>query len=79
VCKVVEVDVDVDFDRPEQFKWIVGRVDRAPYDATLAQEAHAITVINSAEKTKKRNELRDALLADNADLIKALPIAAPQT
>lgn len=75
VVKVAEVDVDVDFDSDIQLKWIVGKVAQAPYEATLAAEAEAMKAINSAEKLKKRNELRDALLADNEGL-KSLTIAA---
>lgn len=74
VVKVVEVDVDPDFDSDIQLKWIVGRVDQAPYITTLAREAEAVAVIKSAEKTKKRNDLRAAMLADSSEALKALPI-----
>lgn len=73
VCKVVETDVDVDFDNPACVHWIIRKVDTAPYQTTLAQEADAIAAIKSAEKTKKRNELREAMMADVVEL-KALPI-----
>lgn len=73
VCKVVETDVDVDFDNQACVQWIVGKVDATQYQITVAQEADAITAIKSAEKTKKRNELRDAMMADVVEL-KALPI-----
>ena len=74
VSKVVEVDVDVDFDSGTQVGWLVCKVEQASYEATLAQEAQAISVITSAEKTKKRNELAAALLVDSRDALKALPI-----
>lgn len=74
VTKVVEVDVEIDFDSTVPVDWLVARVDRAPYDTVLAQEAQAITAIHSAERTRKRNELRDAMLADSAEALKALPI-----
>ena len=76
VSKVVEVDVDVDFDSGTQVGWLVCKVEQASYEATLAQEAQAISVITSAEKTKKRNELAAALLADSKDALKALPITS---
>jgi len=76
VSKVVEVDVDVDFDSACLVAWIVCKVDSANYEATLGQEADAVAVIKSAEKTKKRNELAAALLADSKDALKALPITA---
>lgn len=74
VSKVVETDVDVDFDNQTSIAWLVCKIDQADYEATLAQEGDAITVIKSAEKTKKRNELAAALLVDSKDALKALPI-----
>lgn len=76
VVKVTEVDVDVDFDSTTQVGWIIGKVDKADYAEITSQENIAVQAIKSAEKLKKRNELRDALLADNADKLKALPIAS---
>jgi len=74
VSKVVETDVDVDFDSGATIGWIISKIDRRPYEVVLSQEGDAITVIKSAEKTKKRNELAAALLADSAGALKALPI-----
>lgn len=74
VSKVIETDVDVDFDNGLPVEWIVAKVDRRQYEVTLSQEGDAIAVIKSAEKTKKRNELAAALLADSKDALKALPI-----
>lgn len=74
VCKIVECDVDVDFDATEPMAWIVRKIDRSEYDRVLAEEADAVQKIRSAEAQKKRGELRDALLAYGADTIKALPI-----
>lgn len=76
VVKVVETDVDIDFDATATIRWIVGRVDRNAHDETLQQERAAIRAIKSAELRKKREGLRDALLADHVETIKALPIAA---
>lgn len=75
VSKVMEVDVDVDFDNQTLVDWIVTKVDRSQYEVTLSQEGDALAVIKSAEKTKKRNELAAALLADSKDALKALPIS----
>lgn len=74
VSKIVEVDVDVDFDNGTQVSWIVSKIDQSGYEATVSQEADAIRVITSAEKTKKRNELAAALLADSKEALAALPI-----
>lgn len=75
VCKIVETDVDVDFDAPAQVLWIIGKIDRAGYDGVLAQEAKAITAIKSAELRKKRDDLRSTMFADHIETLKALPIA----
>ncbi len=74
VSKVVETDVDVDFDNRTEVGWIISKIDRHQYEIVLSQEGDAIQVIKSAEKTKKRNELAAALLADSAGALKALPI-----
>jgi hypothetical protein len=74
VSKVVEVDVDVDFDNPTLLDWLVERIDRATHNATVAQEAEAIAVIKSAERTRKRDELARALHADSNGALKALSI-----
>lgn len=76
VCKVVECDVDVDFDSTVAMAWIIGKVDRAPHELTLSQEAQAVQAIKSAELRKKREDLAKSVLADKIADIKALPIAA---
>ena len=76
VVKVVETDVDVDFDSHTQVGWVVGKVDQSGYNTVLAQERDAINAIKSAELRKKRQDLRDNMLADSLADIKALPISA---
>ncbi len=74
VCKVVEVDVEPDLEASREMEWIVGVVSTVDFDQIKSQEGDAIARIKSAEKTRKRKELRDALLADVGDGLKALPI-----
>lgn len=76
VCKIVETDVDVDFDSPTSVLWIIGKIETSPHEQCLGQEQKAIQVIKSAELRKKRDDLRQAMFADHLDTIKALPIAA---
>lgn len=76
VCKVVETDVDLDFDSTVPVLWVIGVVDRSDHEKVLEQEGKAIQAIKSAELHKKRNDLRDAMLGAHLDTIKALPIAA---
>jgi len=75
VCKVVAVDVDVNFDSSAPMAWIIGVVDRGPWQVVMSQEGDAIAAIRAAEVNKKRDDLRKALLADHADQLKALPIS----
>lgn len=74
VVKVAAVDIDVDLESDIQLKWIIARLDLVDHDALLEQETAAINTIQSAQKRKKREELRAALVADAA-AVKALPIA----
>lgn len=75
VCKVIEVDVEVDFDCPTKVEWVKGLVDTADADEIKRQEEDAINKIKSAEKRSKREELRAKLMADvGEDSIKSLPI-----
>jgi len=76
VCKVVEVDVDPDFDSQTQMAWVVGVVEKADYEDVLAKEAEAIRVVKAAELKKKRDDLRETMFANHIDTIKALPIYA---
>ncbi len=74
VCKVVEVDVEPDLESGKTMSWVVGVVDRADFDKIKSHEGDAIARIKSAEKTRKRKELRDALLADVGSDLEKLPI-----
>lgn len=76
VVKIVETDVDVDFDSTATVHWVIGRIDQEPYQKMLADEQQAIQVIKSAELRKKRDDLRAAMFADHVETLKALPIAA---
>ncbi|MCP4410758.1 MAG: hypothetical protein GY807_24060 [Gammaproteobacteria bacterium] len=76
VCKVVESDIDLDFDTFETIRWIVGRLDVTGHTQTLVQEKEAIKAIKSAELRQKREKLRNAMFADHVETLKALPIAA---
>ena|ERR1035437_9731415 len=81
VCKVVAVDVDIDFDSPVQVAWIVGRVDVADVTQIKRQEDAAIEAIKAAEKLRKKKELQasmGALLAEGGGDIKLLSLAGSE-
>jgi len=65
VGRVEEVDVDYDLESATEVQWIIGAVAMAPYEQTLKMEQDMIVKIRSAEVRKKREDLRDKLLADN--------------
>ncbi len=75
-CKVVEVDVDVDFDDGRKIDWIVCAVSTQEYKKIIEQEQEAIKAIKSAELRQKRASLREAMFADHMESLKALPIAS---
>ncbi|MFA7278787.1 MAG: hypothetical protein WC100_01720 [Sterolibacterium sp.] len=75
-CKVVEVDVEVDFSSHIQIDWVIGKVELANAQNIKEQEEAALTAIRSAEKNKKKNELRAALEANIGVPVKSLSIAA---
>ena len=76
IVKVVETDVDPDFESSTQVQWIVGKVDRADFELHLREEAQAITAIKAAELKKKRADLAKSMFDANYEELKALPIAA---
>ena len=76
--KVTEVDVEVDFHSTAQVRWVAAKVDMVDFEKMLAQEQEALTKIRSAQIRKERDDLRKALLVDNDETIKALPISTKQ-
>lgn len=75
VVKVIETDIDVDFDSIAPMKWIIAAVDRKPFEQLLRDEEGLVSAANQAEKRKKREELREKMML-NADAIRHLPIAS---
>lgn len=68
VCRVEQVDVEVDLESSTTASWLVGVVDRGAYVEVLAQEDAAIIAIKSAEKRRRQEELAAALMKDNPEL-----------
>lgn len=76
VVKVTETDVDVDFESSANVHWIIGRVDRRPYEDLLVREGETVKAIQSATRRKKRDDLRETMLADHVQDLKLLPMAS---
>jgi hypothetical protein len=63
VGKVVEVDIEPDLDGAIDLKWIAQKVDAEAFNQLLAVETEAINAVNSAEKARKKDELRKSMFA----------------
>ena len=77
VCRVENDDVDVDayLESNQDIRWIITRVDSGLHQKCLSMEEDAVRVIRSAEKRRKREELKKSILADlKGDELVALPI-----
>jgi len=74
VCKVVAVDLDVDFDDGISLKWAFARVDSDHVAKILAQEAEAITAAKRAELRRQREKLRGDIFAEHAEIISGLSL-----
>lgn len=64
VVKITDVDVEFDISTTTKFEWIISKVDMEPHIKMLAMENDALAAIASAEKHRKREELKKALFAD---------------
>lgn len=80
VVKVVEVDVDVDFNSSTRVDWVVSRIDTDEYEEVVRREKDALKTIRSAEVRREKEKLRDALLADlNGDADNTIALLAGET
>ena len=61
--KVVDVDVDVEYEGYTEYDWIVARVDQKAYSAIKEMEANAIKKMREAEKNHQREEMAKKLEA----------------
>lgn len=75
VVKVVEVNVEPDFESDVQVEWIVGKIDNADYSAIKKAEQEFIDKSRAAEKKAKRDELRKKWDALDSDTMKSLAIS----
>jgi len=76
-AKVVEVDLDMDFDSGVKIEWIVTRIDQEVFNRVLAQEAEAVSTFRRVELKKKRDALRADMFADHEETIAKLALASP--
>ena len=74
VCKVVEVDLDVDFDDGQPLKWAFQRVDFAAIELIRAQEGDAMKAAARAELKRKRDQLREGIFKEHSDMLEGLAL-----
>lgn len=78
VNRVEEVDVDVNFDSPDQLKWVLNKVDVDGNKKTVAEEGKWVLALQESEKRKRREELRKQLIETHGDEVNKLMITATQ-
>lgn len=74
VCKVKEVDVEVDFEDEKHLGWIIAKVDLEQFDDIKAQENAAIAAIKEDENREKRERIQTQLRKAAGGKVRALPI-----
>ena len=72
IAQIVELDVEVDFESTHKYKWLVGSISLDNFKEIEEKEAQALAAIKSAEKTRKRKELKADLMADAGSELKKL-------
>lgn len=75
VCKVEEVDVALDIDDRTEIKWIVDRVNTAPYHEVLKREKKFVDDMKRAQILEKQTALKASVEAmyKNAGIEVQLP------
>lgn len=76
VVKICEVDVDVDIEDAIDPKWVVQRIDSESFASIIEQEKAAITAVQTAERKRKREELKAQMFKDHEESLKTLAIAS---
>ena len=74
-AKVVAVDEEVNFDGHHEIRWVVGKIDVPSYQHTLAEEEKAVSVVQAAERRRKKAALRETMIKDHENSIKQLELA----
>lgn len=74
VCKIEEINVDLDQESDIQYKWVVGKVDLTNYEDIIKQEELVISAFKEAVIAKKRSELAEAFGLVNSQKLQALPL-----
>lgn len=64
VVKVEEVDVEADLDSDEPVSWVICKADRTEFERVTKVENTFLTGVRSAEKKRRKEQLRQDFLSD---------------
>ena len=73
VCRVVALDVEVDFTSTERIGWIFAKAPLDDLEKLKEQETSALQIINEARKREAKEKLRETIMAQCGSQLKALP------
>lgn len=77
VCRVEEIDHELDVDYPKELAWVVDKVEQGRYLSIKAAEESAIQAVKSAEKRARREEMAEKLKKDNPAFANLGQVGAP--
>lgn len=78
VSRVVEVGVEPDLDTSTKMDWVIGIIESSTFENILEQEKVFIDAARSAEKKRRKKQLREDILAD-VDTKDMMLIGQPET
>jgi hypothetical protein len=78
VGRVEEIELHVDYDSPEQMRWIVGVIDTSSYEEMLTAETEMMNAVAEADREHRRQELADKMFK-NVDPGKLAAIGVHQS
>lgn len=74
VCKVVAVDIEIDFSSDKECHWVIETVDTTEFERLRQEEEKMILAIKSAETNQEREKLSEALIANLGNGVKQIPL-----
>lgn len=74
VCRVVQTDLEIDYNSTVQMQWLIGKVDVASHEEIITMEEKAISVVKSAENNRIRKQLQQSIFADQEEKMMTLEL-----
>lgn len=73
--KIVDADVEFDFDNTEEAHWIISRVDPDEFLTLIRKEQDALHTIRRSELAQQRAKLRSAIFENQEEVLKTIDLA----